>query len=400
MPTDNRDPETARIVRRLRLFGLIAGVAAVATVGWGVFSRAKAVGDEKTWAEQRSVPVVRTFAPKTSAAAEGLELPGQLQAYNDAPIYARVPGYLKSWNEDIGAKVKAGQLLAVIDAPELDQELAQAQANLATVEANLKLSKVTAQRFQDLVGDDAVSKQDADEKSGDLAAKTAAVKASEANVQRLQALESFKRIVSPFDGVVTQRNANIGALVNAGAGANPGSALFNVSDVHLLRVYVHVPQSYSAEIKDGQKATLLLPQYANRSFAATVVSDAGAVSDQSGTLLVELEVQNLDGALKPGDFAQVRFDLPPATGVVRVPASALIFRSGGLQIATVTADGRAHLHTASVARDLGAQVELNGGVTANDKVIDTPPDSLEDGDLVRIAPPEPANPAGGARAQG
>jgi RND family efflux transporter MFP subunit len=390
MPTDQKD-----LARRLRLFGLIAGVAAVAIVGWGVFSRAKAVGDDKTWSEERSVPVVHTLAPQASASAESLELPGQLQAYNDAPIYARVPGYLKSWNEDIGAKVKAGQLLAVIDAPELDQELAQAQANLATVQANLKLAKVTADRFQDLASDDAVSKQDADEKTGDLAAKTAAVKAAEANVSRLQALEGFKRIVAPFDGVVTQRNANIGALVNAGAGASPGSALFNVSDVHLLRVYVQAPQVDSALIRTGMKASLELPQYAGRTFPATVVSNAGAVSDQSGTLLVELEVQNPDGALKPGDFAQVRFDLPPATGVVRVPASALIFRSAGLEIATVTPDGRAHLHKASVARDLGREVELSGGVTPSEKVIDTPPDSLEDGDLVRIAPPE-----GGSHARG
>jgi RND family efflux transporter MFP subunit len=392
MPTDQKE-----LVRRLKLTGLIAGVAAVAIVGWGVVSRTRAVADNRAWAAERSVPVVRTFSPRASAGAEGLELPGQLQAYNDAAIYARVPGYLKSWNEDIGARVKAGQLLAVIDAPELDQELAQAEANLATVQATLKLSKVTAERFQDLVGDDAVSKQDADEKSGDLAAKTAAVKAAEANVSRLKALEGFKRILAPFDGVVTTRNANIGALVNAGAGQNPGSALFNVSDVHLLRVYVHVPQAYSAQVKTGMKAALSLPQYAGRAFPATVVSDAGAVSDQSGTLLVELEVQNPDGALKPGDFAQVRFDLPPSSNVVRVPASALIFRSAGLEVATVTPDGRAHLHPASVARDLGAQVELNGGVGPSDKVIDTPPDSLEDGDLVRIAPPEAA---GGDRARG
>jgi RND family efflux transporter MFP subunit len=343
--------------------------------------------------------VVRTIAPKASAGAEGLELPGQLQAYNEALIYARVPGYLKSWNQDIGAKVKAGQLLAVIDAPELDQELAQAKANLTTVQANLKLAKVTAERFMDLAGDDAVSKQDADEKSGDLAAKTAAVQAAEANVQRLQALGGFKRITAPFDGVVTERNANIGALVNAGSSSSSGSALFKVSDVHLLRVYVQVPQSASAEIKGGMKAGLTLPQYANRVFPATVVSDAGAVSSQ-GALLVELEVQNPDGALKPGDFAQVRFDLPQAANVVRVPASALIFRSAGLQIATVTPDGRAHLHAASVARDLGAQVELIGGVAPSDRVIDTPPDSLQDGDLVRIAQPEDASRAGGVRAQG
>ena len=390
MPTDQK-----ALVRRLRLLGLIAGVAGVGIIGWGVFSRARAVADDQAFSDRRSVPVVRIVTPGGAGAAEGLELPGQLQAYNEALIYARVPGYLKSWNEDIGARVKAGQLLAVIDAPELDQELVQAQANLATVEANLKLAKVTAERFMDLAGDDAVSKQDADDKSGDLAAKTAAVKAAEANVQRLQALEGFKRILAPFDGVVTQRNANIGALVNAGAGASPGSALFNVSDVHLLRVYVHLPQAYSAQIRNGMKASLTLPQYAGRAFPATVVSDAGAVSDQSGTLLVELEVQNPDGALKPGDFAQVRFDLPPVSGVVRVPASALIFRRAGLQVATVAPDGRARLHTASVARDLGAQVELSGGVSPGDKVIDTPPDSLQDGDLVRIAEPE-----GGHRAQG
>ena len=390
MPTDHKD-----LVGRLRLVGLIAAVAAVAIVGWGVFSRARAVGDMKTIAELRSVPVVHTLSPKASAGAEGLELPGQLQAYNEAPIYARVPGYLKSWNQDIGAKVKAGQVLAVIDAPELDQELAQAQANLATVQANLKLAKITAERFMDLAGDDAVSKQDADEKSGDLAAKTAAVKAAEANVQRLQALEGFKRIAAPFDGVVTERNANIGALVNAGAGSSSASALFKVSDVHLLRVYVQVPQSSSALVRKGMKASLALPQYPGRAFPATVESDAGAVSGQSGTLLVELEVANLDGALKPGDFVQVRFDLPAASGVVRVPASALIFRAEGLQIATVTPDGRAHLRTVSVARDLGAQVELNGGVGAGDRMIDTPPDSLEDGDLVRIAPAD-----GGARAKG
>jgi RND family efflux transporter MFP subunit len=379
MPTDHQE-----LVRRLKQAGLVAGVAAVVIIGWGVVSRVKAVADMKTLATQRSVPVVRTITPMVSTEAEGLELPGQLQAYNDALIYARVPGYLKSWDEDIGAKVKAGQVLAVIDAPELDQELAQAKANLATVEANVKLAKVTAQRFMDLAADDAVSKQDADEKSGDFAAKTAAVKAAEANVQRLQALEGFKRILAPFDGVVTERNANIGALVNAGAGANSASALFKVSDVHLLRVYVQVPQSYSAQVRKGMKASLTLPQYRGRTFPATIESDAGAVSGQSGTLLVELEVENPNGALKPGDFAQVRFDLPPTSGLVRVPASALIFRSLGLQIATVTPDGRAHLHAASVAVDLGAQVELDGGVGPKDRVIDTPPDSLEDGDVVHI----------------
>jgi RND family efflux transporter MFP subunit len=383
MPTEI---DNAQLIRRLKLAGLIGGVAAVAIVGWGVFNRARAVSDMQAVSDQRSVPVVRTLAPSAAGAAEGLELPGQLQAYNEAAIYARVPGYLKSWSQDIGARVKAGQLLAVIDAPELDQQLAEAQADLATIQANLKLAKVTSERFQDLVSDDAVSKQDADEKSGDLAAKMAGVKAAEANVRRLRALEDFKRITAPFDGVVTERNANIGALVNAGAGSAAASSLFKVADVHLLRVYVQLPQIYSAQVRPGMKARLALAQFPGRVFPAAVVSDAGAVSNDSGTLLVELEVRNEDGALKPGDFTQVRFDMPPAVGVIRVPSSALIFRSKGLEIATVTADGRAHLHPATVARDLGAQVELSSGIGLRDMVIDTPPDSLEDGDLVRIAP--------------
>lgn len=395
MPTDN-----TQLVRRLKMAGLFTGAAAVVLVGWGVFSRARAVGDLQAFSDQRSVPVVQVVAPRAAGASETLDLPGQLQAYNEAPIYARVPGYLKSWSQDIGARVKTGQVLAVIDAPELDQQLAEAKADLATAEANLGLSKITAARFKDLVSDDAVSKQDADEKSGDLAAKTAVAKAAEANVQRLQALEGFKRIVAPFDGVVTERNANIGALVNAGAGSSSGGELFKVADVHLLRVYVQLPQAYSAVVKKGMKASLSLPQYPNRTFPATVVSDAGAVSDQSGTLLMELEVQNPDGALKPGDFAQVRFDLPPASGVVRVPASALVFRRAGLQVATVDAAGRAHLHPVTVARDLGAQVELSGGIGPGDRVIDTPPDSLEDGDLVRVASAQAGVHPGGGHAQG
>jgi RND family efflux transporter MFP subunit len=378
MPTET----SSTLARRLRLAALIGGVAAVAVVGWGVLSRARATTDMQTWANERSVPMVRTVSPKGAGGAEALELPGQIQAYNDAAIYARAPGYLKAWNVDIGAKVKVGQVLAVIDAPELDQQLAEAKANLATVVANQKLAQVTAGRFTDLAADDAVSRQDADEKSGDLAAKSAVVQASKANVERLQALEGFKRIVAPFDGVVTQRTANIGALVNAGAGSNAATALFSVADVHKLRVYVQVPQSASAQIHAGETASLALPQFPNRTFPARVVRDAGAV-DQSGALLVELEVNNPDAGLKPGDFAQVRFSLPGQAGTVRVPASALIFRRNGLQLAVLRGDHRVHLQPVSVARDFGGQVELSGGVKACDKVIDNPPDSLEDGDVVQ-----------------
>jgi RND family efflux transporter MFP subunit len=370
--------------RRLKWAAVIAAVLAIAIVGWGLLARAHAQGEMQASSNQRSIPVVRTIDPSPEATSEALELPGTLQAYNDAPIYARVPGYLKSWSADIGAHVKAGQVLAVIDAPELDQELAQAQANLATTEANLNLAKVTAARFTDLVSDDAVSRQDADEKTSGLAAQAAAVKAAQANVQRLQALEGFKRIVAPFDGVVTQRNTNVGALINAGAGSAPASSLFNVADVHVLRVYVSVPQSNSAAVRPGMPVTLSLPQFPARTFPAKVVSDAGAVNDQSGTLLVELEVANLDGALKPGDYVQARFDLPSQAGTVRVPASSLIFRRNGLQVAVLQGD-RARLKTVSIGRDFGGQVELASGLAPSDRVIDNPPDSLEDGDRVRVA---------------
>jgi multidrug efflux system membrane fusion protein len=386
MPTDR-----STLVPRLRLAGLIAGGCAALAVGWGVFARARDTHDLQIWTNQQAVPTVKTISPTAADGRQGLELPGSLQAFNEAPIYARVSGYLKSWNEDIGAKVRAGQLLAVIDAPELDQQLAEAKANLATVAANQKLARITAGRFTDLAADDAVSKQDADEKSGDLAAKSAAVQAARANVDRLQALEGFKRIVAPFDGVVTQRTANIGALVNAGAGSNPAAALFSVADVHKLRVYVQVPQSASAQIEAGETANLTLPQFPNRSFPARVVRDAGAVG-QSGALLVELEVDNPDAGLKPGDFAQVRFSLPGQAGTVRVPASALIFRRHGLQVAVLRNDDRVHLQSVSVARDFGGQVELSGGVRATDRIVDNPPDSLEDGDVVKTAQAVPGAP--------
>jgi RND family efflux transporter MFP subunit len=370
--------------RRLKWAGLIAGVAAVALVGWGVLVRARAAGDMQASADQRAIPVVRTVSPEAEGAAEPLELPGTLQAYNDAAIYARVPGYLKSWQADIGARVKTGQVLAVIDAPELDQQLAEAQANLATAQANLNLARVTARRYTDLVGDDAVSRQDADEKTGALQAQTAAVKAAQANVQRLQALEGFKRVTAPFDGVVTQRNTNIGSLINAGAGSTPGSSLFNVADVHVLRVYVSVPQSDSAAVRPGMAASLTLPQFGGRAFPAQVVTDAGAVNDQTGALLVELQVDNVDGALKPGDYVQARFQMPTPAGALRVPASSLIFRRRGLQVAVLQGD-KARLKSVVIAHDLGGQVELESGVVASDRVIDNPPDSLQDGDVVRLA---------------
>jgi RND family efflux transporter MFP subunit len=373
---------TSALVRRLMWAGIIGGVAAIVIVGWGVLARARAEGDMQASADERAIPVVRAVSPTVAGGGEPLQLPGQLQAYNEAPIYARVSGYIRNWDQDIGARVKQGQLLAMIDAPELDQQLAEAKANLATAEANQKLAQVTSRRFNDLVGDDAVSRQDADEKSSDYAAKSSVVQAAQANVDRLQALEAFKRIVAPFDGVVTVRNANIGALVNAGAAA--GSALFSVADVHKLRFYVQAPQADSAAIHPGMTAALTLPQFPGRTFQAQVVSDAGAVNGQSGTLLVELQVDNPDSALKPGDYAEARIAVGGQSGQVMVPASSLIFRRQGLQVAVLDGD-HVRLRSVTVARDDGGQVALASGVGPADKVIDSPPDSLEDGDKVRLA---------------
>jgi RND family efflux transporter MFP subunit len=339
----------------------------------------------QTWTEAQAVPTVTLIAPTPANGEQDLVLPGHVQAFYDAQIHARVSGYLKRWYQDIGAQVKAGQVLADIDTPELDQQLAQAQANLSIAKANQRLAVTTAGRWTSLLASDAVSKQEADEKSGDLDAKTSVVKAAEAEVHRLQALEAFKRITAPFDGVVTGRTTDIGALIAAGTPNDPG--LFTVADVHRLRIYVKAPQAYSADIHPGMIATLTVPEHPGQTFTATLASTNGAVSDQSGTMLVELQIDNAGGLLKPGDYAQVRFGLPAAVGTVRLPASALMFRRGGMAVATLGANNRVVMRPIAIARDLGSVVEIASGLAPGDRVIDSPPDSLTGGEVVRIAGP-------------
>jgi RND family efflux transporter MFP subunit len=375
-----------RPIRWLKPVGVGAAVVAALIVGIGLVSRGLASSQLVGWTDAQAIPTVSVVRPDTSLGAQNLVLPGQVAAFNAAPIHARVNGYLKAWYDDIGAKVKAGQVLAIIDTPDLDQEMAQARANLATAQANQQLAATTAKRWNTLLGQDAVSRQDTEDKNGDLAAKSALVKAAQADVDRLAALESFKRIVAPFDGVVTARTTDIGQLIAAGAPNDPG--LFTVSDVHRLRIYVSVPQSYTAEIHDGQAVTLQAPEYPGRTFQATLVSTSGAVSTQSGTLLAEAQIDNADGALKPGDYVQVSFSLPPQSGALQVPASALMFRQTGMAVAVVGADGRARLKHVTVARDLGATVELASGVGPGEPVISNPPDSLVEGERVRIAGPQ------------
>jgi len=378
-PADPPRPSAAR----LRLAGLLAGGVAVAVVAMGLVGRTLADQSQANWTHEQSIPTVNLAVLKGGAAQNDLVLPGDVQAFNSAPIHARVSGYLKRWNVDIGAVVRRGQVLAVIDSPDLDQQLAQGRADLATAQANRSLSATTAQRWSGLLAQDAVSHQEADEKSGDLAAKTALMNAAGANVQRLRALAGFKTIVAPFDGVVTQRTADIGQLIAAGTPNDP--PLFVVSDEHRLRIYVHVPQNAIAGLAPGLTADMTVPEYPGRSFQAQVVSTAQAIAGQTGTLLVELQIDNADHALKPGEYAQVTFHLPAQAGGVLVPASALLIRHAGMSVAVIGPDGRVAIRTVTIGRDLGASVLVASGLAMNDRVVDNPADTLQTGDLVRVA---------------
>jgi len=350
----------------------------------GVFIRASDDSAVAKWTEQQSIPSVSVVSPSTAGNGGTIQLPGRVEAFYRAPIYARVSGYLKAWYTDIGARVKAGQLLAIIETPDLDQQLEQARAEVATALANESLAETTAQRWQLMLKADSVSKQATDEKTGDLAAKRTIRAAAEANVQRLQALEAFKHIVAPFDGIVTARDTDVGALINAGGGTGP--QLFTVSDIHQLRVYLSVPQDQAAAIQTGMSASLTVPEHPDRTYTATVDSTSGAVNAQSGTLLVELLLSDPSGSVMPGDYANVQLDLPADVAAVRIPASALIFRSSGLQVASVDANNRVGMRSITVKRDLGPWIEIASGLKAQDRIIDNPPDDIADGDQVQVKP--------------
>jgi len=310
-------------------------------------------------------------------------LPGRLQAYIQAPIYARVPGYLKSWKHDIGSQVRAGDILAEIETPDLDQQLAQARADLSVAQANAKLAQITAERWQSLASTDAVAKQDVDQRTFTWNANIAQVKAAQANVDRLRAEENFKRLVAPFDGIVTARDTDIGALINVGAAG--GAQLFVVSETSRLRVYVNVPQSDVPSVPPGTQATITVPEHPNKTYTGTVEASAQAVNPSTGTTLMQLIVDNHAGQLMPGDYASIHLQVASAPNVLSVPSSALIFDAKGLSVATVGADNRVLLKAVSIARDLGAVVELASGVAPNDRVIENPPDGVGNGALVRLA---------------
>jgi RND family efflux transporter MFP subunit len=378
------DQPLMRISRtRLMLTGAVAAACCIGVAAYGVVDRAQSKDQLVEITEQEAVPTVSVIKPVVGQVAQDLDLPGRVDAFFKAPIYARVSGYLRMWYKDIGARVQKGELLAEIETPDLDQQLAQAQADLGVAQANDKLAQLTAERWRKLLKSDAVSQQDVDEKLGDAAAKGAAVAAAQANVARLQELERFKRIVAPFNGIITARRTDVGALIDAGSGTGP--ELLSVADVHQMRVYVRVPQAESAGITRGMKATLSLSQYPGKTFMATVDTTADAIDPLSNTLLVELIADNSAGQLSPGTFAQVRFTLPAEANAVRVPNSALLFRSGGLKVAEVGKDGRVTIKPIRAGRDLGDDLEVLSGVSPGDRIINSPSDSLISGETVRVA---------------
>ncbi|HUD26191.1 MAG TPA: efflux RND transporter periplasmic adaptor subunit [Burkholderiaceae bacterium] len=369
--------------RALRIAALVAGAIALVVVGSGIAARAATSRHLRQWTGANAEPVVSVTQPQPGDSSYALELPGRLEAYSRAPIYARVSGYLKDWKVDIGGRVRAGQMLGEIEAPDLDQQLSQAKADLMTAQANEALAKTTAERWQRLLKTDSVSVQEVDMKVGDFAAKDAIVKAASANVERLQVLEGFKRVVAPFDGIVTARDTDVGALINAGSGK--GLELFVVSDVHTLRLYVNVPQNYVAQVTPGTKAQVTVPERPGQTFTATVETTSQSVDPSSGATLVQLGVDNQAGLLLPGAFANVHFDLPVAAADLSVPASALIFDHRGVRVATVGPDNRIEFKPIRIARDLGDVVQISSGLTANDRIVDSPPDGIGKGDQVRIA---------------
>jgi RND family efflux transporter MFP subunit len=375
--------ETHSTKRGLRIAGIIGAVAAVAIVATGVLARSRGDTKLREWTEAQAIPTVAVAAPIADGDGDELKLPGRLEAYARAPLYARTSGYLKSWTADIGTPVKAGQLLAEIETPDLDQQLQQARADLATAQANEKLAGITAERWQKILQSNAVSKQDVDEKTGDLAAKRALVASAKANVDRYVAMKGFTRIVAPFEGIVTARNTDVGALVNAGSAA--GQELFVVSDTRKLRVYVNVPQNSVPDVPPGTKATLTVPEHADKSYTATVEASAQSVNAQSGTTLMQLAVDNSAGELLPGAYANVSLALPHDAHALSVPASALIFDAAGLRVATVGADNRVVMKPVTIARDYGKTIQIGSGLDANDRVIQNPPDGVVAGSEVRIA---------------
>ena len=375
------DPEDRRPVKIGRGI-LILAVIAIVVAYTGITGRSHDGEKLKQWTEKQAIPPVAVVTPKRGGETRDLVLPGNVHAFYSANIHGQVKGYVQEWRKDIGAKVKQGQVLAVVDTPELDQSIAVAQSEVAKANANLALAKVTAARWNSLRATAAVSQQAADEKDADAKARVADVEAAQSNLDRLKAEKGFANIVAPFDGVVTARNVDVGTLVRADGVDTPG--LFTVADIHQMRIYVPVPETYAADLKDGMKATLELPEYPDRTFDATIVTTSHAIDQKSRTLLVELLADNKDGLLAPGAFTRVHFQIPPDPNTYTVPASAMLYRDTEPRIATVGPDNRIVLKDVRIMRDLGTAVEIAGEVTKDERIVTNPPNSISDGEQVRV----------------
>jgi RND family efflux transporter MFP subunit len=348
---------------------------------WGIAARARALADVTRETRDLAVTNVAVVRPTRGTSQQEIVLPGNAQPLADAPILARTDGYLRKWYVDIGARVKAGQLLAEIDTPEVDQQLAQARADLANAEANLRLAETTAQRYDGLMQSDSVARQDYDNAKGNLEARRATVESARYNVKRLAQLTDFKQIRAPFDGVITARNIDVGALVTAGASAKE---LFHIASTKKLRVFVNVPQVYSPQTTPGLAADLTFQQFPGRRFTGTLVRSSQAIDPASRTLLVEIDVDNPKGELLPGSYVQAHLKLAASQATMRVPVNALLFRSEGAEVATVDHDGKVRLQKVLIQRDLGTELEVASGLGGDEQVIVNPPDSITQGQTVRV----------------
>jgi RND family efflux transporter MFP subunit len=367
--------------RSVVLFLIAVAVAIAIVIPFGIHSRVAAATRLARETNQAAIPSVIVVHPQSSSRSQDLMLPGNTQAFIDSPIYARTNGYLKRWYVDIGARVHQGQLLAEIETPELDEQLKQARAELATAQANLNLSEITAVRDENLLKTSSVSTQERDNAVNGNAANKATVESNQANVARLEQLQSFEKVYAPFDGVITARSTDIGALIDAGA--NAPKELFHIAAINKLRVYVAVPEVYSRAAVSGASAELTLDEYPGQKFRGTLVRNSNAIDAASRTLLVEVDVENTQGRLMPGAYVQVHLQLPADTRALSVPSSALIFRREGLQVAVVR-DGKAQLVHISPGHDYGDNMEVLAGLEPKDEVILTPSDSLISGTPVEI----------------
>jgi multidrug efflux pump subunit AcrA (membrane-fusion protein) len=390
----------ARVVVFLLCALLLAAILAVTGILPRIHAEKKLAQDTN----EMAIPQVVAIQLKEGSPAQEIIVPGNMQAYVDSPIYSRTDGYLKKWYVDIGGRVKSGQLLAEIDSPEVDQQLLQARADLATAQANLQLSQTTSARFTDLLKSDAVSQQDTDNAVSDTKAKVTMVKSAQANVNRLEQLQSFEKITAPFDGIITARNIDNGQLINSGSastGSNTGVGnsaagnasvnareLFHIASINTLRVFINVPQIYSNDVKPSTVANLTLDQFPGRKFVGKLVRNANTIDLATRTLLVEVDVKNNTGELLPGSYTQVHLQLNTSKPTLILPVSALIFRAQGLQVATLDEGDHAHLQTIIMGRDFGTQVEVASGLTPSQKIIDSPPDSLVEGEQVHVIQPQ------------